>query len=57
MILPQWLPVLLAGQGHTQRFLVLTTQHSGSTWFDAELNAQRGVACAGELLIRDGQWL
>ncbi len=39
MIPPQWLPVLLAGQGHTQRFLVLTTQHSGSTWFDAELNA------------------
>ena len=37
MIPPQWLPVLLAG--HTQRFLVLTTQHSGSTWFDAELNA------------------
>ena len=60
MITPQqWLPLLLAsqgntqlvGQGHTQRFLVLTTQHSGSTWFNAELNAQRGVACAGELLI------
>jgi len=48
MIPPQWLPVLLAG--HTQRFLVLTMQHSGSTLFDVELNAQRGVACAGELL-------
>ena len=29
---PQWLPGLLAG--HAQRFLVLTTQHSGSSWFD-----------------------
>ena len=27
MITPQWLPVLLVG--HTQRFLVLSTQHSG----------------------------
>ena len=26
MIPPQWLPVLLAGQGHTQRFLVLTME-------------------------------
>ena len=33
-----------------QRFLVLTTQHSGSSWLTQELNAQPGVACQKELL-------
>ena len=34
-----------------QRFLVLTTQHSGSSWLTDELDAQPGVACRRELLI------
>ena len=35
----------------TNRFLVLTTQHSGSSWLAQELNAQPGVACKAELLV------
>lgn len=33
-----------------QRFLVLTTQHSGSSWLTDQLNAQPGVTCLRELL-------
>ena len=34
-----------------KRFLVLTTQHSGSSWLTDELTAQDGVECERELLV------
>ena len=47
----QWLPVLLAG--HAQRFLVLTTQHSGSSWRVAQraASALPGVICATTIVV------